>query len=97
VNARLHCGRVNYFEDFQFARRFEPHPDFSPALCWKDLSVSVLGLAPYMGYLASCGVAKPAIDGWLAKPGQIVSGGDPVLAFQIQGTLVNIKSPYKPE
>ncbi len=86
--------RVNYFEDFQFARRFEPHPDFPAALCWKDLSVSVLGMAPYIGYLKSCGVAKPAIDGWLAKPGQIVSGGDPVVAFQIQGTLVNVKSPY---
>ena len=85
--------RVNYFEDYEFARRFEPHPDYPALPDWKDLSVSILGLAPYTDFLVAAG-AKREVRGRVVDVGQIVSGGEPVVSLQVQDSIVNIRSPY---
>src|SRR6266404_2297256 len=86
--------RVNYFEDFQFARRFEPHPDFPPALCWKELTVSCMGFVPYDQYLGSAGVSESQITGWPVEAGEFVSAGDPVVLLKYQDTPVSVRAPY---
>jgi type IV secretory pathway TraG/TraD family ATPase VirD4 len=86
--------RVNYFEDYEFARRFEPHPDFPSPPHWKELTVSRRGFGPYDQYLAVAGLPESEIEGWLVKPGQIVAAGDPVLGVNYQPSRVNVRSPY---
>ena len=86
--------RVNYFEDYRFARCFEPHPDFPPALCWKELTVSCMGFFPYDQYLVSAGVPESQITGWPVEAGEFVSAGDPVVVLKYQDTPVSVRAPY---
>jgi len=86
--------RVNYFEDYQFARLFEPHPDYPSAVRWRELTVRSAALFAYSEYLQKCGTTKPEKTEWLAEVGEIVSTGDPVISFQMFDRIVNVRSPF---
>src|SRR5712664_29641 len=86
--------RVNYFEDYRFARCFEPHPDFPPALCWKEVTVTCTGFVPYDQYFASDGVAESQITGWPVETGEFVSAGDPVVVLKYEDIAVSVRAPY---
>src|SRR5208337_3127965 len=76
--------RVNYYEDYQFADIFEPHPDFPGKLQLREVCVDAQPLMRYMeflrlpnrGYLERS--ATFGIQEWLIAGGEIVSAGDPV-------------------
>jgi type IV secretory pathway TraG/TraD family ATPase VirD4/WD40 repeat protein len=86
--------RVNYFEDYQFARLFEPHPDYPSAVRWRELTVRSAALFAYSEYLQKCGMTKPEKTEWLAEVGAIVSTGNPVISFQMFDRIVNVRSPF---
>jgi type IV secretory pathway TraG/TraD family ATPase VirD4 len=86
--------RVNYFEDYQFARLFEPHPDYPSTVRWRELTVRSAALLAYSEYLQKCGMTKPEKTEWLAEVGQIVSTGSPVISFHMFDRIVNVRSPF---
>lgn len=86
--------RVNYFEDYQFAGLFEPHPDYPSAVRWRELTVRMAALLPYNEYLQKFGMTKPEKTEWQAEVGEIVSTGDPVISFQMFERIVNVRSPF---
>jgi hypothetical protein len=65
----VHLRRVNYYEDFQFMRMFEPHPDF-PFTGPKELTVEA---GANFGFFGEFGLK---IGGWSIKPTQLVAAGD---------------------
>lgn len=61
--------RVNYYEDFQFMRMFEPHPDF-PFTGPKELIVEAGANFDFFGEFGL------RIGEWSIKPSQLVAAGD---------------------
>jgi len=85
--------RVNYYEDYEFMRRFEPHPDYAQ-LQAKDLCVVGQVLLPYFELL-SLEEKKVWVKEWLVSASQTVSAGEPVatVAFSNGSTLGHIRAP----
>lgn len=81
--------RVNYYEDYQFIRTFDPHPDH-PFTAPKELAVE--GRAAGL-HLADFGLG---IVGWSIRPGQIVPVNYPAVAVGHQNgeALAHVRVPH---
>lgn len=77
--------RVNYYEDFHFVGRFEPHPDFPYDLRAKELCVNGEALSPLVDCLTFDGKPRVAISEWLVEVGQMVVAGKAVASVTAMG------------
>jgi hypothetical protein len=84
--------RVNYYEDFQFIGRFDPHPDH-PLIEPQILTVDASGMGKYLALFREDGLE---IKEWQVSAGQMVAAGEAValIATEMTGTPVTvIKAP----
>lgn len=73
--------RVNYYEDFQFMRLFDPHPDY-PLVAPKELTVDSKEMEPSLEYYGL------RIGSLLTKAGTFVGAGDEACAVAMKRTGV---------
>lgn len=67
--------RVNYYEDLQFFRLFDPHPDH-PLIEPQTLTVDAAGMGKYLAYFSD--EVGLQIQEWLVRAGQMVAAGEGV-------------------